>query len=158
MPPQEDAPASDEKEPADIEKGKRGRGDPEVKTASEGPKHITFQQPKGDDEVPNCRTSGERERRRSRSRSRHSFNSARGGAGGNPLTGIPIEFHALSIQISESRNITTEVVKGDSCRASVHTDKEYFERFGFNLLPRERLCQQFNVSSEQGLSAEAAGA
>ncbi|KAF3481665.1 cation-transporting ATPase pma1 [Arthroderma uncinatum] len=150
MSPQDDAPAgSDDKEAADLEKGEEGKG------TADGPKRITFQQPRRDDERPTRRTSGERERRRSRSRSRHSFSSVRGGTGNNALTGIPIEFRTLSIQISESRNVSTDVAKEGSS-ASVHNDKEYFEKLDFHILSKDTLCQQFNVSSDQGLSAEAA--
>ncbi|KAK2882743.1 hypothetical protein FQN49_000055 [Arthroderma sp. PD_2] len=156
MAPQEDASTGDDKDAADVERGDGDQGRLENKITFDGPKHITFKQPKGDDERPTGRTSSELERRRSRSRSRHSFNSTRGGTGTNTLTGIPIEFRTLSIQISESRNVTIEAAKAGSSRTSVHNDKEYFEKLDFHLLSQDRLCQQFNVSSEHGLSAEAA--
>ncbi|KAI1922423.1 hypothetical protein LOZ65_003530 [Ophidiomyces ophidiicola] len=131
----------------DLEDGRAGRS-----------KHITFEPPTDADGRSNRRGSGESiRRRRSRSRSRHSFSSSRGN-GNNNVTGIPIEFRTLSIQITESRNITTEALKEglSSGRASVHNDKEYFETIDFHLLSRDRLCQQFNVSSDQGLSDHAA--
>ncbi|WEW58039.1 magnesium-transporting ATPase [Emydomyces testavorans] len=156
MSPQGDAPQDDCQEP-DLEKGSRGRSDPNDALASR-PRRITFEPPTEGDDRLNRRNSGESlRRRRSRSRSRHSFSSARGN-GTHSLSGIPIEFRTLSIQISESRNVTTDALKDGtvSSRASVHDDKEYFEKLDFHLLSIDRLCQQFNVSSQHGLSAEAA--
>ncbi|PYH40788.1 cation-translocating P-type ATPase [Aspergillus saccharolyticus JOP 1030-1] len=90
-----------------------------------------------------------------RSRSRDTIRSARSISQSSPAAGVPIEFRTLSFQISESQAAPQEIAKNRS-REKTTPDQDYFESLDFHQLSVERLCQQFNVDLNQGLSASAA--
>jgi sodium/potassium-transporting ATPase subunit alpha len=88
-------------------------------------------------------------RRRSRSLSR-SFNGER-----NHYTAhadIPIEFRTLSIQVSESRDVSSEAKIPKKTKEKAD-DQEYFENLSWHSLSGEQVCNQFNSSRSDGLSA-----
>ncbi|RAL15920.1 cation-translocating P-type ATPase [Aspergillus homomorphus CBS 101889] len=93
-----------------------------------------------------------------RSRSRDTVRSARSSRSishPSPAAGIPIEFRTISFQISESQAATQEVLKARG-KEEQKPDQDYFESLDFHLLSTERLCQQFNLDANQGLSNNAA--
>ncbi|PWY87388.1 calcium ATPase [Aspergillus heteromorphus CBS 117.55] len=95
-----------------------------------------------------------------RSRSRDTIHSARSGRSLRSIpqspaaTGIPIEFRTISFQISESQAAPEEVLKAREKEKK--PDQDYFESLDFHVLDADRLCQQFNVDANRGLSGEAA--
>jgi sodium/potassium-transporting ATPase subunit alpha len=97
------------------------------------------------------RLHGEAPRRRSRSQSRDSISSIRSRR--QSVSGIPIGFRTLSIQVSESK-----AKAGDP--PSKHTDsedkdKDFFGHLEYHTLSAKDVCDRFNVFQEQGLTQEA---
>ncbi|KJZ71818.1 hypothetical protein HIM_08789 [Hirsutella minnesotensis 3608] len=90
---------------------------------------------------------------RRRSLSRGSSRS-RANLPSSPHSGVQIEYRTLSIQVAESRNLETDT-SGD-LKASKKDDQEYFANLNFHELDVDRLCQQLNVASDDGLSNHAA--
>ncbi|PYH98126.1 calcium ATPase [Aspergillus ellipticus CBS 707.79] len=96
-----------------------------------------------------------------RSRSRDTIRSARSARSLRSIsqsqpapTGIPIEFRTISFQISESQAAPEEVLKARTKEKK--PDQDYFESLDYHVLDADRLCQQFNVDANRGLSREAA--
>ncbi|KAK6529809.1 hypothetical protein TWF281_008968 [Arthrobotrys megalospora] len=109
---------------------------------------IAFQD---DDEIRPVRqdpTTGSR--RRSMSRDSKSGTQARAIS----ISGIPIEFRTLSIQVSESQAIArTGSKEQDDGKAP---NKDYFEGLDFHILSPAGICQLFVSSPDEGLTSNAA--
>jgi sodium/potassium-transporting ATPase subunit alpha len=92
-------------------------------------------------------------RRSSRSQSRDSISSIRTRA--QSVSGIPIGFRTLSMQISES-----QIKAGDPPLKHTKTtdseNKDYFAQLDYHTLSTKEVCDRFNVFQEQGLTREAA--
>ncbi|KAK2802462.1 hypothetical protein FQN51_004525 [Onygenales sp. PD_10] len=149
------APLDDEDSPEpDLESAKQSglTGDQATATQQRGREtRVTFQPQENDPRQPN--SSNAREGSRSRSRSR---GDGRRSLGDAAAASIPIEFRTLSIQISESQNVTDiDTLKGRK-QINVNESQDYFERLDFHTLDIPRLAQQFNVRVDQGLSTSAA--
>ncbi|KAL3954191.1 hypothetical protein ACCO45_012147 [Purpureocillium lilacinum] len=72
-----------------------------------------------------------------------------------PYSGVQIEYRTLSIHVAESRNVdSTETA--DLKAAAKKDDQDYFSNLNFHELGVDQICQQLNVSKEQGLSDSAA--
>jgi sodium/potassium-transporting ATPase subunit alpha len=92
-----------------------------------------------------------------RSRSRDTIRSTRSNTQGNPTAGIPIEFRTISIQITESKHATEEVLKAREKKENKdQANKDYFESLDFHIINSDKLCQEFNVDFRSGLSASSA--
>lgn len=99
------------------------------------------------------RSDGRGIRRPSRSRSQGSISSVRSRA--HSVSGIPIEFRTLSIQVAESKAKAKEPpLKHDDDTKNENTN--YFEQLDYHILSAKSVCDRFNVFQEQGLSKEAA--
>ncbi|KAH6617713.1 hypothetical protein B0J18DRAFT_445970 [Chaetomium sp. MPI-SDFR-AT-0129] len=113
----------------------------------------------------------------SRSRSRHRRRRSRStGSNGTSATaaaaaaansGVPIEYRTLSIQVAESQQLqalTDDIadLKGKHAstaagkKGGLKGDEDYFANLQFHQLTPDQICQQFNVSSSQGLSPDRA--
>lgn len=99
------------------------------------------------------RSHGKGKRRGSRSQSRDSISSVRSRT--QSISGVPIEFRTLSIQVGESRARARYPPSKDG-KSSDSANKDYFERLDYHLLSLKDVCDRFNVLQEQGLSREAA--
>jgi sodium/potassium-transporting ATPase subunit alpha len=119
---------------------------PDVEERIGRPLHISFQ-PSANDP----RGDGAAYIRRPRSNSRDTIASVRSRAQSN--SGIPIEFRTLSIQVSESKHVSLEKVHTDKPR---RPEADYFEKLTFHTATVDEVCQQLNVSTREGLSANAA--
>ncbi|KAL5113432.1 hypothetical protein ACEQ8H_008700 [Pleosporales sp. CAS-2024a] len=97
---------------------------------------------------------GTRRLSRSRSQSCDSISSVRSRA--QSVSGIPIGFRTLSIQISESQAKASGPPLKDSKRTHGE-NKDYFGRLEYHTLSTKDVCDRFNVFPEQGLTNEAAG-
>jgi sodium/potassium-transporting ATPase subunit alpha len=88
-----------------------------------------------------------------RRQSRDSISSIRSRT--QSVSGVPVGFRTLSIQVSESR-----ARAGDPPHK--HTEdtesenKDYFGQLDYHLLSAKDVCDRFNVFQEQGLTQEAA--
>ncbi|KAK2603599.1 hypothetical protein QQS21_004180 [Conoideocrella luteorostrata] len=102
---------------------------------------------------PRGRAADQSGRRDSRSLSRRRSMS-RDGISTAPYSGIPIEYRTLSIQVAESRKVETEV--SSDIKSDTKNDEEYFSNLTFHQLQVDQLCQQLNVSKDDGLSETAA--
>ncbi|KAL2020915.1 hypothetical protein VTK56DRAFT_7802 [Thermocarpiscus australiensis] len=94
----------------------------------------------------------------SRSRSRRRSRSTGSGGAASPYSGVPIEYRTLSIQVAESQafasgDVVADDLKGKSAKRD---DQDYFANLSFHQLAPDQLCQQLNVSPDQGLSDETA--
>lgn len=97
-------------------------------------------------------TSRSRSRRRSLSRT---STTSRSNLPNSPYSGVQIEYRTLSIHVAESRNVdSTETA--DLKAAAKKDDQDYFSNLNFHELGVDQICQQLNVSKEQGLSDSAA--
>lgn len=122
---------------------------------TERPLHITFEQSPAHNDPPSIYQP--HQMRRGRSKSRDTIRSTRSNAqASSAAAGIPIEFRTLSFQISESQNVTEEVLKARKNQEKKPDNKDYFEQLDFHILSPERLSQQFNVDFEKGLSTSSA--
>ncbi|KAG6021664.1 hypothetical protein E4U41_002432 [Claviceps citrina] len=102
---------------------------------------------------PRGRTAEQNRRRDSRSLSRRRSLSREAMATG-PYSGIPIQYRTLSIQVAESRRVETDV--SADAKPSKKDDEDYFSNLTFHQLPTDQLCQQLNVSKDDGLSESSA--
>lgn len=118
-------------------------------SAVEQQPRITFQSPsveRGGRQQPPLR--------RQRSSSRDTIASIRNRA--NSHSGIPIEFQTVAIQVSESQGVNQGFAADEKREAREDDDQHYFEKLNFHSLGVDEICQQFNVSFSQGLTATAA--
>jgi sodium/potassium-transporting ATPase subunit alpha len=99
------------------------------------------------------RSHGRTARRRSRSQSRDSISSVRSRV--QSVSGVPIGFRTLSIQVSESQAKAGEPPLKNS-KATNDENKDYFGQLDYHLLSTKDVCDRFNVFQEQGLGQEAA--
>ncbi|KAJ1323621.1 sodium/potassium-transporting ATPase subunit alpha [Microdochium nivale] len=78
----------------------------------------------------------------------------------SPELGVRIEYRTLSIQVSESRHVDRDSSgKSTDKKSTGKSDNEnldYFTNMTYHELDEAQICQQLNVSAEQGLSGEAA--
>ncbi|KXJ88029.1 calcium-transporting ATPase 1 [Microdochium bolleyi] len=78
----------------------------------------------------------------------------------SPELGVRIEYRTLSIQVSESRHVDRDSSgKSTDKRTTGKSDNanlDYFTNMTYHELDTTQICQQLNVSAEQGLSGEAA--
>ncbi|KAG5996162.1 hypothetical protein E4U52_007175 [Claviceps spartinae] len=102
---------------------------------------------------PRGRTAEQNRRRDSRSLSRRRSASREAIATG-PYSGIPIQYRTLSIQVAESRRVEADV--SADLKSSKKGDEDYFSNLTFHQLPTDQLCQQLNVSKDEGLSESSA--
>ncbi len=129
--------------------------DPEV--ALPRPVAITFHD--STREVGEARESrvGRSTQRRSNSQSRSRRSLSAGSAGaGSPFSGVPIEYRTLSIQVAESQAFADNAADLKGPAAPKKDDQDYFANLSFHHLAVDQICQQLNVSADQGLSAESA--
>ncbi|KAI9848019.1 MAG: hypothetical protein M1838_000665 [Thelocarpon superellum] len=103
---------------------------------------------------PSIDTHGRPRRRRRRSNSRDTISSIQSRA--QSTAGIPLEYRSLSMQVSESHNVSQGLVEPSIHHKRPDDDRLYFEQLTFHTVTVDQVCQQFNVSFNQGLSAEAA--
>ncbi|KAG6016054.1 hypothetical protein E4U54_002417 [Claviceps lovelessii] len=102
---------------------------------------------------PRGRTAEQSRRRDSRSLSRRG--SLRGEAiATGPYSGIPIQYRTLSIQVAESRRVEADISADH--KAGKKDDEDYFANLTFHQLSTDQLCQQLNVSKDEGLSESSA--
>lgn len=127
-------------EEKDVEDGLR---------ANDRPGRITFQSPSIEPRVRQRRPSHER-----RSSSRDSGTSGRSQT--YSLSGIPIEFRTLSIQVAESQAVNQDLDCTEKPEKAAEDGQHYFEKLDFHRLSSDNICQLFNVNLSQGLSAAAA--
>lgn len=99
------------------------------------------------------RVNGRARRRTSRSASRDSISSVRSRT--QSVSGVPIEFRTLSIQISESQARAKEPPVKEK-RDTDDANRDFFAQLDYHLLDTKSVCDRFNVFQEQGLSREAA--
>jgi sodium/potassium-transporting ATPase subunit alpha len=99
------------------------------------------------------RSHGKTTRRGSRSQSRDSISSIRSRT--QSVSGIPIGFRTLSMQVSESqakaKDPPLKNTKNDD-----RENKDYFGQLDYHVLNAKNVCDRFNVFQEQGLTQEAA--
>lgn len=71
------------------------------------------------------------------------------------ISGIPIEFRTLSLQVTEAQRMSREedIKKTKEKRKAQDTD--YFEKLTYHTLSVDEVCQQLNVAPQFGLSGEA---
>ncbi|PYI03239.1 Na/K ATPase alpha 1 subunit [Aspergillus sclerotiicarbonarius CBS 121057] len=110
---------------------------------------ITFHGPHPPDGSRSIYAPGDR-----RSRSRDTIRSARSIPQSSAAAGIPIEFRTISFQISESQAAPEHVLK--ERKEDNKPNQDYFESLDFHVLSADRLCQQFNVDTNHGLSTSSA--
>jgi sodium/potassium-transporting ATPase subunit alpha len=99
------------------------------------------------------RVHGRSTRRRSRSQSRDSISSIRSRT--QSVSGIPIGFRTLSIQVSESQAKAGEPPLKHT-KTTESENKDYFGQLDYHILSTKDVCDRFNVFQEQGLGQEAA--
>jgi sodium/potassium-transporting ATPase subunit alpha len=99
------------------------------------------------------RVHGKSTRRRSRSQSRDSISSIRSRT--QSVSGIPIGFRTLSIQVSESQAKAGEPPLKHG-KTTESENKDYFGQLDYHMLSIKDICDRFNVFQEQGLGQEAA--
>jgi sodium/potassium-transporting ATPase subunit alpha len=119
---------------------------------NEQQQRITFQSP-SDDVRPKSRTGRRRQRSRSRDSRTSSLRRSRS------ITGVPIEFRTLSIQVADSQHVSQDIVslKEDSSSTLQNdSDLNYFKNLRYHLLGTDEVCQQLSVSYAEGLSVSAA--
>lgn len=92
-------------------------------------------------------------RRRSRSQSRDSISSIHSRT--QSVSGIPIGFRTLSIQVGESQAKAGEPPLKHT-ELTDNENKDYFEQLDYHTLNTKDVCDRFGVFQEQGLSREAA--
>jgi sodium/potassium-transporting ATPase subunit alpha len=97
------------------------------------------------------RSHGRTTRRLSRSKSRDSISSIRSRT--QSVSGIPIGFRTLSIQVSESQGRAGEPPLKNTPDGE---NKDYFGQLEYHTLSGKEVCDRFNVFQEQGLTLEAA--
>lgn len=99
------------------------------------------------------RGAGAATRRPSRSHSRSSISSVRSRT--QSVSGIPIEFRTLSIQVTETQAKASDPPLKDT-KNTHNENRDYFEQLEYHTLSTQDVCSRFNVFQEQGLSNEAA--
>ncbi|XP_014558885.1 hypothetical protein COCVIDRAFT_14025 [Bipolaris victoriae FI3] len=99
------------------------------------------------------RSDGRTARRQSRSRSQGSISSVRSRT--HSVSGIPIEFRTLSIQVSESKAKARDPPSKDTDDTK-NANSDYFGQLDYHTLSAKSVCDRFNVFQKQGLSKEAA--
>lgn len=99
------------------------------------------------------RGAGAGARRHSRSHSRSSISSVRSRT--QSVSGIPIEFRTLSIQVTETQAKARDPPLKDA-KSTQNENRDYFEQLDYHTLSSQSVCDRFNVFQEQGLSKEAA--
>jgi sodium/potassium-transporting ATPase subunit alpha len=92
-------------------------------------------------------------RRESRSQSRNSISSVRSRT--QSVSGVPIGFRTLSIQVSESQAKANKTSLKETEGANSE-NRDYFGEIEYHKLDAISVCNRFNVFQEQGLSTEAA--
>ncbi|PWY70824.1 calcium ATPase [Aspergillus sclerotioniger CBS 115572] len=112
--------------------------------------HITFHGPHSPDGSRSIYSPGVK-----RSRSRDTIRSARNIPQSSAAVGIPIEYRTISFQISESQTAPEHVLK-ERGKDDKKPNQDYFEGLDFHVLSADRLCQQFNVDANHGLSTDSA--
>lgn len=105
-----------------------------------------------DDEIRPVRQSQRQSnyKKRVRSRSRESSSSGHS----RSVAGLPIEHRTLSFQISESQ-ANDDPDKPVKLKKGVE-DRVFFEELDYHILPKDKICNQFNVSIDRGLSNDIA--
>ncbi|CEJ91885.1 Putative Cation-transporting ATPase pma1 [[Torrubiella] hemipterigena] len=106
---------------------------------------------------PNARPERSRSRSRRRSMSRASSTS-RANLPTSPYSGIQIEYRTLSINVAESRAVDNTSSDDSKATLSNKKDDDYFGGLNFHQLTVEQICQQQNVSKDEGLSVSGASA
>ncbi|KAF7552214.1 hypothetical protein G7Z17_g4463 [Cylindrodendrum hubeiense] len=90
-------------------------------------------------------------RRRSRSSSRSRIQPT------SPYSGVQIEYRTLSIQVTEAKQNDDPLEEAKNATGlGGKEDEDYFAKLQYHELQVEQLCQQLNISSEAGLSENAA--
>jgi sodium/potassium-transporting ATPase subunit alpha len=92
-------------------------------------------------------------RRGSRSQSQNSISSVRSRT--QSVSGVPVGFRTLSIQVSESQAKANKTSLKETEGANSE-NRDYFGELEYHKLDAISVCNRFNVFQEQGLSAEAA--
>ncbi len=123
---------------------------PDPESAVPRPTGITFK----DSREPRPGRPTRRSRSGSRSR-RRSFSTGSTGAA-SPFSGVPIEYRTLSIQVAESQAFADDVADIKGTAKAKKDDQDYFANLSFHQLTIDQICQQLNVSYDQGLSQESA--
>lgn len=125
--------------------------DPEAADAgtASGPR-ITFEP-----DTRRGRSPSRRQDARRRSISRSSVSSFRRAPAVSPQNELQIQYRTLSIHVSEAKKDSEE--RPDQLLQDKKIDEDYFSNLEYHTIGVDQLCQQLNVSLEQGLSANAAG-
>jgi sodium/potassium-transporting ATPase subunit alpha len=98
-------------------------------------------------------SQGATTRRRARSKSRDSISSVHSRT--QSVSGIPIHFRTLSMQVSESQ-AREKHSPLDRAKSTDSANKDYFEQLDYHILSTKNVCDRFNVFQDRGLSSEAA--
>jgi sodium/potassium-transporting ATPase subunit alpha len=134
-----------------------GSVSPDLEAAHPHPVAITFDDgPNDPRETREARAGRSVRRSHSRSRSRRRSLSISSAAAASPYSGVPIEYRTLSIQVAESQAFHDDAGDLKGKVAGKKDDQDYFANLRFHQLTTDQICQQLNVSSSQGLSAETA--
>jgi sodium/potassium-transporting ATPase subunit alpha len=72
----------------------------------------------------------------------------------SPQSELQIQYRTLSIHVSEAKKDSEE--RPDQILQDKKVDEDYFSNLEYHTLAVDQLCQQLNVSLDQGLSANAA--
>ncbi|KAH8178785.1 e1-E2 ATPase domain-containing protein [Sarocladium implicatum] len=125
--------------------------DPEAANTGTAPPRITF----GND-TRRGRTNNGREDKdeRRRSISRSSVSSFRRAPAASAESELQIQYRTLSFHVSEAKAASEE--RPDHVLESKKLDEDYFSNLEYHKVDVDQLCQQLNVSLEQGLSKHAA--
>jgi len=130
---------------------------PDLEAALARPTGITFEDSTKDvRETRETRAGRSTRRSHSRSRSRRRSLSTGSGGAASPYSGVPIEYRTLSIQVAESQAFAEDAADLKGTAAAKKDDQDYFANLSFHQLAVDQICQQLNVSSDQGLSSESA--
>jgi sodium/potassium-transporting ATPase subunit alpha len=89
-----------------------------------------------------------------RSASHDSISSVRSRA--RSVTGVPIEFRSLSIEVGESQAKKEKKSRGKVDKDTNDDDKDYFAKMDFHLLEGSQVCKQLDVDPGSGLSTSEA--
>ena len=130
---------------------------PDLEAALPRPTGITFEDSRKDlGETREPRSGRPTRRSRSRSRSRRRSLSTGSAGPASPFSGVPIEYRTLSIQVAESQAFPDDAADIKGTANAKKDDQDYFANLSFHQLAVDQICQQLNVSSDQGLSQESA--
>lgn len=124
--------------------------EPDPEAANTGaPPRITFEP-----DTRRGRTTSGREDERHRSISRSSVSSFRRAPAASAESELQIQYRTLSFHVSEAKVASEE--RPDHVLESKKLDEDYFSNLEYHKVDVDQLCQQLNVSLEQGLSKHAA--